>query len=71
MYADANVSKPADSRILKNYSLDDLDIESLQQYRRIFSTAIRKMDRSALYSKHRGVLKKEISMRNSFRLITI
>ena len=39
MYADANVSSPADSRILQNYSLDDFDRESLQQYRQLFAIA--------------------------------
>ena len=39
MFADANVSNPADSRILRNYTIDDLDMESLQQYRQLFATA--------------------------------
>lgn len=39
MFADANDSTPADSRILANYSIDDLDKDSLQQYRQLFSTA--------------------------------
>ena len=39
MFADANDSTPADSRILPNYSLDDLDKESLQQYRQLFAIA--------------------------------
>ena len=39
MFADANVSEPVDSRILKNYTFDDLDKESLQQYRQLFATA--------------------------------
>lgn len=39
MFADADVSRPADSRILKNYSLDDIDKASLQQYRQLFSIA--------------------------------
>ena len=39
MFADANDSTPADSRILSNYSLDDLDKESLQQYRQLFAVA--------------------------------
>lgn len=39
MFADANDSRPADSRILPNYSLNDLDKESLQQYRQLFTTA--------------------------------
>lgn len=39
MFADANISTPADSRILTNYSLDDFDKESLQQYRMLFAVA--------------------------------
>lgn len=39
MFADANDSRPADSRILSNYSLDDIDKESIQQYRQLFATA--------------------------------
>ena len=39
MFADANDSTPADSRILPNYSLDDFDKESLQQYRQLFAIA--------------------------------
>ena len=39
MYADANVSVSADSRILDNYSFDDIDKASLDQYRRLFDLA--------------------------------
>ena len=39
MFADANISTPADSRILPNYTLDDFDKESLQQYRQLFAIA--------------------------------
>ena len=39
MYADANVSVSADSRILDNYTLDDIDKSSLEQYRRLFDLA--------------------------------
>ena len=39
MFSDANVSNPADSRILRNYSLDDLDMESIAQYRQLFKLA--------------------------------
>lgn len=39
MFADANDSTPADSRILTNYSLNDLDKDSLQQYRQLFVIA--------------------------------
>lgn len=37
MYADADEQHPADSRILKNYTMDDIDIETIQAYRRKFS----------------------------------
>lgn len=37
MYADADEQHPADSRILKNYTMDDLDKEAIQAYRRKFS----------------------------------
>ncbi|MGM9692727.1 MAG: ATP-binding protein [Alloprevotella sp.] len=37
MFSDANVSYSADSRILDNYSLDDIDLNSLAQYRRLFA----------------------------------
>ncbi len=39
MFADADISQPADSRILRNYSWDDIDIPSLEQYRRLFAIA--------------------------------
>lgn len=39
MYADANISTPADSRILDNYSFDDIDKDSLNQYRRLFDVS--------------------------------
>ena len=39
MFADADVSRPADSRILKNYSMDDFDTESIAQYRQLFKLA--------------------------------
>ena len=39
MYADANVSISADSRILDNYTFDDIDRTSLDQYRRLFDLA--------------------------------
>lgn len=39
MYADANISVSADSRILDNYSFDDIDKASLDQYRRLFDLA--------------------------------
>ena len=39
MFADANVSCPADSRILNNYSFDDLDQETINQYRQLFRAA--------------------------------
>jgi len=39
MYADANLGSPVDGRILKNYSKDDLDGDSIKQYRRLFEKA--------------------------------
>ena len=36
MFADANLTSPVDGRILENYSKDDLDAESIKQYRRRF-----------------------------------
>ena len=37
MFADADDSCPADSRILKGYSLDDIDQEALRRYRQLFN----------------------------------
>lgn len=39
MFADADVSCPADGRILKNYSMDDFDKESIAQYRQLYKLA--------------------------------
>lgn len=39
MYADANVAVSADSRILENYTFEDIDKASLEQYRRLFDLA--------------------------------
>lgn len=39
MFADANDSIPADSRILENYTIDDIDANSLAQYRRLFNVS--------------------------------
>lgn len=39
MFADADTSCPADSRILRNFSMNDIDKESVQQYRRLFAIA--------------------------------
>ena len=36
--ADADLSFSPDSRILEGYSIDDLDLNSLKQYRQIFAT---------------------------------
>ena len=36
MFADANLASPVDGRILKNYSKEDLDEDSIKQYRRRF-----------------------------------
>jgi predicted HTH transcriptional regulator len=37
MYADADEQHPTDSRILKNYTMDDIDVETIQAYRQKFS----------------------------------
>ncbi len=39
MFADADVTMPADGRVLKNYSWDDIDMPSFEQYRRLFAMA--------------------------------
>ena len=39
MYSDADISRPADGRILKHYSWDDIDMPSFEQYRRLFSVS--------------------------------
>ncbi|MBR1800852.1 MAG: putative DNA binding domain-containing protein [Bacteroidaceae bacterium] len=39
MFADADDSRPADSRILKNYTIEDLDIEALSGYRQLFKVS--------------------------------
>jgi len=39
MFADADDSRPADSRILKNYSMDDIDLDSITRYRQLFKTS--------------------------------
>ncbi len=39
MFADADDAHPADSRILKSYTLDDIDMEALNGYRRLFKTS--------------------------------
>lgn len=39
MFADANLSNPYDSRILKNYTMDDIDLLSLKGYRQLFNVA--------------------------------
>ena len=36
MFSDANLTNPADGRILKNYGKGDLDADSIKQYRRKF-----------------------------------
>ncbi len=36
MYADSDPERPADSRILKGFTVDDIDQPSLEQYRRLF-----------------------------------
>ncbi len=37
MIADSDTNRPADSRILKNFSIDDIDLPSLNQFRRLFA----------------------------------
>ena len=39
MFADADKSRPADSRILDGYSWDDIDKDSFRQYRQLFAVA--------------------------------
>lgn len=39
MFADADITRPANGRILKNYSWEDIDKPSLEQYRRLFALA--------------------------------
>ena len=39
MFSDSNISVSADKRILYNYSMDDIDLESLHQYRRLMEIA--------------------------------
>lgn len=39
MFADADSTTPRDSRILKNFSMEDIDLNSLRHYRQLFSTA--------------------------------
>ena len=39
MFADADDSRPADSRILKNYTIEDLDREALSGYRQLFKVS--------------------------------
>ncbi len=39
MFADADDMHPADSRILKNYTMDDIDGETLAKYRQLFKTS--------------------------------
>ena len=36
MFADADESHPADGRILKNYTIEDIDTDSLNRYRQLF-----------------------------------
>lgn len=37
MIADADINRPSDSRILRNFSIDDIDLPSLNQFRRLFA----------------------------------
>ena len=38
MMADADLSRPADGRILKGFTWEDIDLPSFEQYRRLFAT---------------------------------
>lgn len=38
MMADADLSRPADSRILEGFTWEDIDIPSVEQYRRLFTS---------------------------------
>jgi len=39
MYADANIDAPADSRLLEYFGMDDIDIDSINQYRQRMAVA--------------------------------
>lgn len=39
MFADADISRTTDKRILKGYSFEDIDKESIRQYRQLFNIA--------------------------------
>jgi predicted HTH transcriptional regulator len=39
MFADADVNRPADCRILKNFTFNDIDKQSLEQFRRLFAVS--------------------------------
>ena len=39
MFADANIEVPADSRLLENFGMDDIDLETMSQYRRRMAVA--------------------------------
>ncbi len=39
MFADADLTRTTDKRILKGYTIDDIDKESLRQYRQLFNIA--------------------------------
>ena len=38
MMADADLSRPADGRIQKGFTWEDIDLPSFEQYRRLFAT---------------------------------
>lgn len=39
MFADANIEVPADSRLLENFGMDDIDIDTINQYRQRMAVA--------------------------------
>jgi len=39
MFADADTNRPTDSRILSNYTMNDINSKSLEQFRRLFATS--------------------------------
>ena len=56
MMADADLSRPADSRILKGFTWEDIDRPSFEQYRRLFSTVRR--DHPWLTEDNDGLMRK-------------
>lgn len=56
MMADADLSRPADSRILKGFTWEDIDRPSFEQYRRLFSSVRR--DHPWLTEDNDGLMRK-------------